>query len=148
MRGRADAEDIEPGVQGGLVRRKIWQRKKNCLRQRKKKEGFQRKFLANIPWNTDQSESCSYWISDFACQSVRRLMFLIDPSTHVYSVHVVRLEKSYNFAIFFFIFQNQEMLTEGDLATSADQSNRVREMQDKIASLRAQVNKWKKSTEI
>ncbi len=35
--------------------------------------------------------------------------------------------------------QNQEMLTEGDLANSADQSNRVREMQDKIASLRAQV---------
>ena len=33
------------------------------------------------------------------------------------------------------------MLTEGDLATSADQSNRVREMQDKIASLRAQVNR-------
>jgi len=31
------------------------------------------------------------------------------------------------------------MLTEGDLANSADQSNKVREMQDKIANLRAQV---------
>ena len=36
-------------------------------------------------------------------------------------------------------FQNQEMLTEGDLTSSMDQSEKVREMQDKIASLRAQV---------
>lgn len=36
-------------------------------------------------------------------------------------------------------FKNQEMLTEGDLATSVDQSDKVREMQDKIANLRAQV---------
>jgi len=31
------------------------------------------------------------------------------------------------------------MLTAGDLASSVDQSDKVREMQDKIASLRAQV---------
>ena len=31
------------------------------------------------------------------------------------------------------------MLTEGDLATSMDQSDKVRELQDKIASMRAQV---------
>ena len=33
------------------------------------------------------------------------------------------------------------MLTEGDLATSMGHSDQVRELQDKIASLRAQVNK-------
>ena len=38
-------------------------------------------------------------------------------------------------------FQNQEMLTEGDLANSMDQTDKVREMQDKIARLRAQVSK-------
>lgn len=37
------------------------------------------------------------------------------------------------------IFQNQEILTEGDLASSCDHSDKVREMQDKIANLRAQV---------
>lgn len=31
------------------------------------------------------------------------------------------------------------MLTEGDLVTSMNQSDKVRELQDKIASLRAQV---------
>ena len=31
------------------------------------------------------------------------------------------------------------MLTEGDLASSIDQTDKVREMQDKIANLRAQV---------
>ena len=35
------------------------------------------------------------------------------------------------------------MLTEGDLANSMDQSDKVREMQDKIASLRAQVREGK-----
>ena len=37
-------------------------------------------------------------------------------------------------------FQNQEMLTEGDLANSMDQTDKVRELQDKIARLRAQVS--------
>jgi hypothetical protein len=39
------------------------------------------------------------------------------------------------------LFQNQEMLTEGDLANSMEQTDKVREMQDKIARLRAQVSK-------
>ena len=39
-----------------------------------------------------------------------------------------------------YLFQNQEMVTEGDLAASMDQSDKVRELQDKIASLRAQVS--------
>ena len=30
-------------------------------------------------------------------------------------------------------------MAEGDLATTMDQSNKIREMQDKIANLRAQV---------
>ncbi|XP_059093741.1 ecotropic viral integration site 5 ortholog-like isoform X1 [Tigriopus californicus] len=38
-------------------------------------------------------------------------------------------------------YKNQEMLTEGDLATSMDQSYKMRELQDKIASLRAQVTR-------
>ena len=38
------------------------------------------------------------------------------------------------------IFQNQEMIAEGDLASSMDQSNKIREMQDKIAHLRAQAS--------
>ena len=32
------------------------------------------------------------------------------------------------------------MMAEGDLATTMDQSNKIREMQDKIANLRAQVS--------
>ena len=35
--------------------------------------------------------------------------------------------------------QNQEMISEGDLACAMDQSNKIREMQDKISNLRAQV---------
>ena len=31
------------------------------------------------------------------------------------------------------------MMAEGDLANTMDQSNKIREMQDKIANLRAQV---------
>ena len=31
------------------------------------------------------------------------------------------------------------MIVEGDLANTVDQSNKIREMQDKIANLRAQV---------
>jgi len=38
-------------------------------------------------------------------------------------------------------YKNQEMLTEGDLVTSMNQSDKVRELQDKIASLRAQVTR-------
>ena len=34
------------------------------------------------------------------------------------------------------------MIVEGDLANTVDQSNKIREMQDKIANLRAQVNIW------
>ncbi len=34
------------------------------------------------------------------------------------------------------------MLTEGDLANSIDQSDKVRELQDKIARLRAQVSEY------
>ena len=37
------------------------------------------------------------------------------------------------------LWQNQEMIVEGDLANTVDQSNKIREMQDKIANLRAQV---------
>merc|ERR1719245_2837238 len=37
--------------------------------------------------------------------------------------------------------KNQEMLTEGDLANSMDQTDKVRELQDKIARLRAQVTR-------
>ena len=40
----------------------------------------------------------------------------------------------------FLFFQNQEMLSEGDLVASLNQSDKVRELQDKIASLRAQVS--------
>merc|ERR1712241_59283 len=36
-------------------------------------------------------------------------------------------------------YKNQEMMAEGDLANTMDQSNKIREMQDKIANLRAQV---------
>jgi len=35
-------------------------------------------------------------------------------------------------------YKNQEMIAEGDLATATDQSNKIREMQDKISNLRAQ----------
>merc|ERR1711950_72870 len=38
-------------------------------------------------------------------------------------------------------FKNQEMLSEGDLVASLNQSDKVRELQDKIASLRAQVTR-------
>merc|ERR1712223_358464 len=38
-------------------------------------------------------------------------------------------------------YKNQEMIAEGDLATATDQSNKIREMQDKISNLRAQVTK-------
>lgn len=38
-------------------------------------------------------------------------------------------------------YKNQEKLTEGDLATTMDQSDKVRELQDKIAHLRAQVTR-------
>ncbi len=37
------------------------------------------------------------------------------------------------------MFQNQEKMTEGDLTAQMDQSDKVRELQDKIAHLRAQV---------
>merc|ERR1719507_1196615 len=37
--------------------------------------------------------------------------------------------------------KNQEMLTEGDLANSMDQTDKVRELQDKIARLRAEVTR-------
>ena len=37
------------------------------------------------------------------------------------------------------LLQNQEMIAEGDLASAMDQSNKIREMQDKISNLRAQV---------
>ena len=37
------------------------------------------------------------------------------------------------------LLQNQEMIAEGDLASAMDQSNKIREMQDKISHLRAQV---------
>ena len=39
----------------------------------------------------------------------------------------------------YIFLQNQEMIAEGDLATATDQSNKIREMQDKISNLRAQV---------
>ena len=38
-----------------------------------------------------------------------------------------------------YVLQNQEMIAEGDLAIATDQSNKIREMQDKISHLRAQV---------
>jgi len=38
-------------------------------------------------------------------------------------------------------YKNQEMIAEGDLASTMDQSNKIREMQDKIAHLRAQVTR-------
>merc|ERR1719270_2087586 len=38
-------------------------------------------------------------------------------------------------------FKNQEILSEGDLVASLNQSDKVRELQDKIASLRAQVTR-------
>ena len=44
-----------------------------------------------------------------------------------------------------FPLQNQEMLTEGDLANSMDQTDKVRELQDKIARLRAQVSETRTS---
>ena len=34
------------------------------------------------------------------------------------------------------------MIVDADLANTVDQSNKIREMQDKIANLRAQVNIW------
>ncbi len=37
------------------------------------------------------------------------------------------------------MFQNQEKMTEGDLTAQMDQSDKVRDLQDKIAHLRAQV---------
>ena len=44
-----------------------------------------------------------------------------------------------SFKISLVFLQNQEMMAEGDLANTMDQSNKIREMQDKIANLRAQV---------
>merc|ERR1712241_1657000 len=38
-------------------------------------------------------------------------------------------------------YKNQEMISEGDLANSMDQPNKIREMQDKISHLRAQVTR-------
>merc|ERR1719233_1497569 len=37
-------------------------------------------------------------------------------------------------------YKNQELVVEGDLSSSISESNRVRELQDKVASLRAQTN--------
>jgi len=38
-------------------------------------------------------------------------------------------------------YKNQEMMTEGDLTSSMSESDRVRELQDKVACLRAQVTR-------
>lgn len=38
-------------------------------------------------------------------------------------------------------YKNQEMIVDADLANTVDQSNKIREMQDKIANLRAQVTR-------
>jgi len=43
-------------------------------------------------------------------------------------------------------YKNQEMMAEGDLANTMDQSNKIREMQDKIANLRAQSNNFQLPT--
>ena len=48
-------------------------------------------------------------------------------------------EMKNSFKIYLVFLQNQEMMAEGDLANTMDQSNKIREMQDKIANLRAQV---------
>ena len=39
------------------------------------------------------------------------------------------------------IFQNQEITTEDDLTASVTETDRMRELQDKVACLRAQVSK-------
>ena len=39
------------------------------------------------------------------------------------------------------IFQNQEITTEDDLTASLTETDRMRELQDKVACLRAQVSK-------
>jgi len=43
-------------------------------------------------------------------------------------------------------YKNQEMLSEGDVVASLNQSDKVRELQDKIASLRAQSNNFQLPT--
>merc|ERR1711981_764498 len=43
-------------------------------------------------------------------------------------------------------YKNQEMIAEGDLASAMDQSNKIREMQDKISHLRAQSNNFQLPT--
>jgi len=43
-------------------------------------------------------------------------------------------------------YKNQEILVEGDLHTSIDESDRVRELQDKVACLRAQTNNFQLPT--
>jgi len=43
-------------------------------------------------------------------------------------------------------YKNQELVTEGDLSTSIDESDRVRELQDKVACLRAQTNNFQLPT--
>jgi len=43
-------------------------------------------------------------------------------------------------------YKNQEMISEGDLACAMDQSNKIREMQDKISNLRAQSNNFQLPT--
>lgn len=43
-------------------------------------------------------------------------------------------------------YKNQEMATEGDLATSIGESDRMRELQDKVACLRAQTNNFQLPT--
>ncbi len=39
-------------------------------------------------------------------------------------------------------YKNQELVAEGDLTTSISESDRMRELQDKVACLRAQVGKF------
>ena len=46
----------------------------------------------------------------------------------------------FNLIVLLIYLQNQEILSEGDLVASLNQSDKVRELQDKIASLRAQVS--------
>ena len=48
--------------------------------------------------------------------------------------------RPFNLIVLLIYLQNQEILSEGDLVASLNQSDKVRELQDKIASLRAQVS--------
>jgi len=43
-------------------------------------------------------------------------------------------------------YKNQELVSEGDLTTTHDESDRVRELQDKVACLRAQTNNFQLPT--